>query len=197
MTPPGHCQGLSPLGPPGRHFSLMQGPTQADGAQDTGQAGPGRWGQQGDGSGCCWRGHVSCTWKFPALAATHPGKVGVGILAVILAPRPPRVHLRQHTWDLEASATTGQWALTRSAGLAEPQTHKQPSDQPTCVYWEPTESRVLCWALGEGAAVNPTTAGLASPSLGADRAPLPHSASHQPCRSRRGNPPPPLSTPCV
>ena len=132
-------------GPPSQHFAchrVTQG-SQGPGTQDR----PGRMGAA--------RGWI---WLLPEGVSAAPGNSQVscqspwedgslGSLAVIPPPGdalgpPVPIHPRP-------GGLAGQGALTRSVGLAGPQTCKPPSDHPTCVYWEPAESRVLCWALGD------------------------------------------------
>lgn len=65
-------------------------------------------------------GRVSSTWKFPALPSTAkpPGEdLGRGVIQAPSPPLwPPTPAGGQHTWGLEASATTGQGALTKLVG---------------------------------------------------------------------------------
>lgn len=110
------------------------------GPEDTGQAQEG--GGQGDGSGCSWRGRVSSIWQCPAFAASHLGKTGIwGSLEVIQPPdQSPCPPVRKHLGCEASAARPGQRALIKSVDLAGPQTHEWPSDQQTCIYWEPAES---------------------------------------------------------
>ena len=111
-----------------------------------GQGTQDRPGRMGAARGRIWlllQGGVSSPQKLPGLLPVTLGRWESGEPGCHPAPGDPLGHLCQHTWGREASAPAGQGALTRSVGFAGPQTRKPPLGHPTCVYWEPAESRVL------------------------------------------------------